>query len=87
MKCQIRWAALTPTVSYWAAWVGCGLCPERNFFPVLLPRPEAMAQWVPGVFLDTLRGKELTSNQGSSKRPEDDLFSHILLPLETPTLS
>lgn len=32
MKCQIRWAALTPTVSYWAAWVGCGLCPERNFF-------------------------------------------------------
>lgn len=77
MKCQIRWAALTPTVSYWAAWVGCGLCPERNFFPVLLPRPEAMAQWVPGVFLDTSRGKELTSNQGSSKRPEDDLFLHI----------
>lgn len=60
---------------------------EEFFFPVLLPRPEAMAQWVPGVFLDTLGGKELTSNQGSSKRPEDDLFSHILLLLETPTLS
>lgn len=46
-----------------------------------------MAQWVSGVFMDTPRGKELTSNQGSSKRPEDDLFSHILLLLETPTLS
>lgn len=66
--------SVTPTVSDWAAWVCCGLRPEQNSFPVFLPGKK---KWVPGVFLDTPRGKELTANQGSSKRPEDDPFPHV----------
>lgn len=69
---------ITPTVPSWAGWVCCGLSRAEFFsFSVLLPRPGAMAQWVPEVFLATPRGKELTANQGGSKLPEEEPFPHI----------